>query len=210
MKRHRVFGAGHPRRPERNWQPVGLPILLPVQRLNQRMIAVDPVLINAAIAVTNAVHPFEAQRHIAVRTRCNPANEDRIGATRVVGHFQPEIRNVAQQFMQRANVGFHALQRRLQSRPISFNIRREFVARLAEIRRGRSLHRLGRRDAAPQRAPAPSDGQPGAGRDNNWPDFTSHAYTKIRIQKAPQFGGPLSFNPGAHDKTSIAAPLPGH
>jgi len=60
----------------------------------------------------------------------------------------------------------------------------------------RSLHRLGRRDAAPQRAPAPSDGQPGAGRDNNWPDFTSHAYTKIRIQKAPQFGVPLSFDPG--------------
>src|SRR5471032_2870553 len=43
-----------------------LPIPLAVQLMNQRMIAVDPVFINLAIAVTHAVHSFKAQRHIAV------------------------------------------------------------------------------------------------------------------------------------------------
>src|SRR5471032_1178094 len=83
------------------------------------MIAVDPVLINLAITVTHAVHPFEAQRHISVRPRGNPSDEDCIAATRVVGDFQPEIRNVAQQFMQRPHIGLHALQRRVRTRPIS-------------------------------------------------------------------------------------------
>src|SRR5471030_414579 len=113
-----------------------LPIPLAVQLTNQRMIAVDPVLINLAVAVTHAVHPFEAQRHISVRPRGNPADEYCIAATRVVGDFQPEIRNVAQQFMQRPHIGLHAFQRRVQARPISFDIRRQFIARPTEIRSG--------------------------------------------------------------------------